>query len=171
MPGLRTAFFSILAHGKHIPPHRGAYNGVLRLHLGLKVPHSVSACRIRIANEVHHWHEGEVLVFDDSFQHEAWNDSNESRVVLFVDFARPLRHPWHWLNERLLDVGRFAPFLRDCNARQRRWATQFHVASTREEIQMKKTQEGGIGWGVLAWLVGIPLPIILGFYLLKSCTG
>ena len=36
---------------------------------------------------------------------------------------------------------------------------------------MKSRQEGGVGWGILAWLVGVPIPLILGFYLLKSCTG
>jgi len=36
---------------------------------------------------------------------------------------------------------------------------------------MKNQQRGGVGWGVLAWIVGVPLPLILGFYLLKSCTG
>ena len=45
-----------------------------------------------------------------------------------------------------------------------RWANE-------KELKMKNTQIGGIGWGVLAWLVGIPLPLILGFYVLKSCTG
>lgn len=126
VPGLRTAFFSILAPGKHIPAHRGAYNGVLRFHLGLKVPEPNENCRIRIANQWHHWREGEALVFDDSFQHEVWNQTEGERVVLFIDFARPLRQPWHWLNERLLDLGRLAPFLRDANARQLKWARHFH---------------------------------------------
>ena len=75
---------------------------------------------------MHHWQEGEPLVFDDSFQYEAWNDTLESRAVLFVDFARPLRQPWHWLNERLLDLGHLAPFLREANRQQPRWAKRFH---------------------------------------------
>lgn len=126
IPGLKNAFFSVLAPGKHIPAHRGAYNGVLRLHLALKVPQPAERCRIRIANQTLHWREGEVLIFDDGFQHEVWNDADGERVVLFVDFARPLRPPWHRLNERLLDSGRLAPFLREADARQRRWAAAFH---------------------------------------------
>jgi ornithine lipid ester-linked acyl 2-hydroxylase len=126
VPGLRTAFFSILAPGKHIPAHRGAYNGVLRYHLGLIVPAPAERCRIRIANEIHHWREGEALIFDDTFQHEVWNDTDGWRVVLFVDFARPLRQPWHWLNARLLDLGQLAPFLREAARRQKRWARGFH---------------------------------------------
>ncbi|MBV8062966.1 MAG: aspartyl/asparaginyl beta-hydroxylase domain-containing protein, partial [Nevskia sp.] len=91
IPGATTAFFSILSPGKHIPAHRGAYNGVLRFHLGLLVPEPRERCRIRIGNEFRNWNEGEALIFDDSFNHEVWNDTAGWRVVLFVDFARPLR--------------------------------------------------------------------------------
>lgn len=122
VPGLRTAFFSILTPGKHIPAHRGAYNGVLRLHLALRVPEPQSRCRIRIGNQVHHWREGELLIFDDSFQHEVWNETEGLRAVLFVDFLRPLRQPWHALNTLLIGLGRFAPFLRRARARQLRWS-------------------------------------------------
>ncbi len=126
IPGLRTAFFSILAPGKHIPNHRGAYNGLLRLHLALKVPSPLERCRIRIGDQVVNWREGEVLIFDDSFQHEVWNDTLGERVVLFVDFARPLSTPWHWLNQRFLDLGYLAPFLRRAHRRQRQWMDTFY---------------------------------------------
>lgn len=128
VPGLRTAFFSILAPGKHIPNHRGAYNGLLRLHLGLKVPEPRARCRIRIGDHTVLWREGEVLVFDDSFQHEVWNDTDGERVVLFVDFARPLSNPWHWLNERFMDLGHLAPFLRRAHRRQQQWMDSFYTA-------------------------------------------
>lgn len=121
IPGLCTAFFSILAPGKHIPAHRGAYNGVLRLHLALRVPQDVQRCRIRIGDAIHHWQPGGLLIFDDSFQHEVWNDSSELRAVLFVDFQRPLRQPWRSFNSALIALGRFAPFLRRARARQLRW--------------------------------------------------
>jgi beta-hydroxylase len=99
IPNMKTAMFSILAPGKHIPEHRGLYNGVLRYHLPLRVPIRESACRIRVANEVRSWRKGKSLVFDDSFPHEVWNDSGEYRVVLFVDFVRPLWFPLSTLNE------------------------------------------------------------------------
>jgi len=121
IPGVRSAFFSILAPGKHVPAHRGAYNGVLRLHLALQVPEPAGACCIRIGDQLHHWREGAVLIFDDSYNHEVWNDTAGYRVVLFVDFARPLRQPWHTLNGLLLDSGRLAPFLRAAGSRQRAW--------------------------------------------------
>lgn len=126
IPGAGTAFFSILSPHKHIPPHRGAYNGVLRLHLGLMVPEPKEQCRIRVADQYRHWEEGKALVFDDTFNHEVWNDTQGYRVVLFVDFARPLRKPWNALNRGFLNLGPLVPVLRAAGARQKRWAKRFY---------------------------------------------
>jgi len=98
IPGLKTAMFSILAPKKHVPEHRGPYKGVLRYHLGLIIPEPNTSCRIRVADEVRSWQEGKSLIFDDSHLHEVWNDSDSWRVVLFVDFLRPLPFPLSLLN-------------------------------------------------------------------------
>lgn len=121
IPGMKTAFFSILAPHKHIPAHRGAYNGLLRCHLGLIVPEPRAACRIRVGDRMCRWSEGKSLVFDDTFNHEVWNDTEGTRVVLFVDFARPLRAPFHRLNLALLALGALAPFLRRASRRHKLW--------------------------------------------------
>jgi ornithine lipid ester-linked acyl 2-hydroxylase len=126
IPGVKTAFFSILSPHKHIPAHRGAYNGVLRFHLGLLVPEPREKVRIRIGNNFRNWSEGKSLIFDDTFNHEVWNDTDGYRVVLFVDFTRPLRQPWHWLNERFLNIGAFAPFLREAGRKQAAWQKKFY---------------------------------------------
>jgi aspartyl/asparaginyl beta-hydroxylase (cupin superfamily) len=126
IPGMKTAFFSILSPHKHIPAHRGAYNGILRFHLGLLVPEPREKCRIRIANEIRHWTEGKALIFDDTFNHEVWNDTDGYRVVLFVDFARPLKFPFHQMNEAFLNIGAFAPFLREAGAKQKQWEKSFY---------------------------------------------
>jgi beta-hydroxylase len=126
IPGMKTAFFSILSPHKHIPAHRGAYNGVLRLHLGLLVPEPREKCRIRIGNEIRHWTEGKCLIFDDTFNHEVWNDTEGYRVVLFVDFARPLKQPFHAMNEAFLSIGAFAPFLREAGDKQKKWERKFY---------------------------------------------
>ncbi|SBO44817.1 aspartyl/asparaginyl beta-hydroxylase domain-containing protein [Cyanobium sp. NIES-981] len=118
IPGCSTAFFSILSPHKHIPPHRGAWAGVLRLHLGLIVPEPRERCRIRIADELHTWEEGRCLVFDDTYNHQVWNDTEGYRVVLFVDFARPLRWPVSLFNTWLLNLAALAPFLREANQKQ-----------------------------------------------------
>lgn len=126
IPGMSTAFFSILSPGKHIPAHRGAYNGVLRLHLALQVPEPREQVRIRIGNRICHWEEGKCLIFDDTFNHEVWNDTDGYRVVLFVDFARPLKQPFDWFNKRLLNIGALAPFLREANGKQQQWQKKFY---------------------------------------------
>jgi beta-hydroxylase len=126
IPGMKTAFFSILSPRKHIPAHRGAYNGILRFHLGLLVPEPREQCRIRIGNEIRHWTEGKGLIFDDTFNHEVWNDTDGYRVVLFVDFARPLRFPFHQMNAALLSVGALAPFLREAGEKQKKWEKKFY---------------------------------------------
>jgi aspartyl/asparaginyl beta-hydroxylase (cupin superfamily) len=63
IPGMTTAFFSILSPGKHIPAHRGAWNGILRFHLGLMVPEPRERVRIRIGNDFYSWREGEAFDF------------------------------------------------------------------------------------------------------------
>jgi len=85
---------------------------------------------IRIGNDFYSWREGEALIFDDTFNHEVWNDTNGYRVVLFVDFARPLHAPFHWLNERLVNFGALAPFLREAGEKQKRWQDAFWKKKT-----------------------------------------
>lgn len=90
VPGLGNAVFSILLPGKHIPEHRGPYKGLLRYQLALRVPAPTESCWIDVNGERRHWREGESLLFDDSFPHSAANESDTIRVVLFLDFPRPL---------------------------------------------------------------------------------
>ena len=118
IPGCTTGFFSILSPRKHIPPHRGPWAGVLRLHLGLMVPEPRQQCRIRIGDQVHAWEEGKVILFDDTFNHEVWNDTDGYRVVLFVDFKRPMRPPLSWLNSWIMGLSTLAPFLREAKGKQ-----------------------------------------------------
>ena len=86
IPGLSMAGFSRLGPHTHVKPHVGWAASVYRLHLGLIVP---SGCRLRVANETKIWKEGECLIFDDTLEHEAWNDSEMPRTVLLIDFLRP----------------------------------------------------------------------------------
>jgi beta-hydroxylase len=113
VPGLVSVMFSIFEPGRRIPPHCGPYNGVLRLHLGLIVPEPHERIGIRIGDQVRHWREGEILIFDDTLEHEAWNDTEHTRVVLFVDFLKPLRWPARLLNSLVLRSFLFAPLVRE----------------------------------------------------------
>ncbi len=130
IPGLTTAMFSILEPGKRIPAHRGPYNGVLRLHLGLIVPEPRERLAIRVGPEQHHWQEGHALIFDDAYEHEASNETAGVRVVLFVDFAKPLRFPANVLNRLLLGLAVFTPFVREGGDNLRRWEQRFHRGPT-----------------------------------------
>ena len=84
--GVSLAGFSRLAPQTHIKPHEGWAKSVFRLHLGLVVPPD---CRFRVGEETRSWHEGKCMVFDDTVEHEAWNDSDQVRGVLLLDFLRP----------------------------------------------------------------------------------
>jgi aspartyl/asparaginyl beta-hydroxylase (cupin superfamily) len=86
VPGLSMAGFSRLAPHTHVKPHVGWAASVYRLHLPLVVP---PGCRLRVAAETRSWQEGRCLIFDDTVEHEAWNDSNLPRGVLLLDFLRP----------------------------------------------------------------------------------
>jgi beta-hydroxylase len=126
VPGLITAMFSIFEPGKRLPAHRGPYNGVLRLHLGLLVPREHWLVGIRVGDRICYWREGSVLIFDDAYTHEAWNDSDSVRVVLFVDFVKPLRFPANLINNLLIKLASMSSFVRDCKVRQRAWEASFH---------------------------------------------
>lgn len=77
-----TAFFSVLAPRTRIPAHTGVANTRFIVHLPLVVPPS---CGFRVGAERREWREGHAWVFDDTFEHEAWNDSDEPRIVLIFD--------------------------------------------------------------------------------------
>lgn len=82
-----NAFFSALAPKTRIPPHNGECNARLVAHLPLIVPEN---CAIRVGFEERQWQVGEIIVFDDTIEHEAWNLSDELRVVLIFDVWNPL---------------------------------------------------------------------------------
>ncbi|UGB37703.1 aspartyl/asparaginyl beta-hydroxylase domain-containing protein [Frateuria soli] len=78
--------FSVLRPGTHILPHRGVTNTRLVTHLPLIVPPD---CALRVGGETHVWEEGRCVTFDDTFEHEAWNRSGQTRVVLIADSWNP----------------------------------------------------------------------------------
>lgn len=82
------AFFSALAPATHIKRHHGPTNKKLRCHLPLVVPDK--QCRLRVGDETINVEEGKCFIFDDSFEHEAWNDDpSHARIVLIVDVWHP----------------------------------------------------------------------------------
>lgn len=81
-----SILFSLLRPGAHIPPHTGVLNTRMICHLPLIVP---PGCALRVGNETREWVEGKAWVFDDSIEHEAWNSSDQTRVILLFEAWRP----------------------------------------------------------------------------------
>ena len=127
IPGLKVAFFSILSPGKHIPEHRGKHKGLIRYHLGLKTPEPESACRIRVGDEIAYWQEGKSLIFDDTFPHEVWNDTDGYRTVLFLDIARPFRFPLSLVNWLVSQILAFSPLAQEAKANYASWEKRFEM--------------------------------------------
>ena len=111
VPGLNSAFFSILEPGARIPPHVGVTKGLLTCHLGLVVPGG--DCRMRVAGRDMAWREGECLVFDDTYEHSVWNDTPGVRVVLLVQFRRPVHYPGKLAADAFLWAVRRSAFVKD----------------------------------------------------------
>jgi ornithine lipid ester-linked acyl 2-hydroxylase len=134
IPGMKTAMFSILSPRKHILDHRGPYKGVLRYHLGLIVPRDAENCRIRVGEDIRHWEEGKSMIFDDTFNHEVWNETDETRVVLFVDVLRPLPFPESLINRFIVGAIGFSPFVLDAKRNQETWEKGFRERMHAREL-------------------------------------
>ncbi|XP_026868924.2 aspartyl/asparaginyl beta-hydroxylase isoform X3 [Electrophorus electricus] len=79
--------FSVMQPGTHVWPHTGPTNCRLRMHLGLVIP--PRGCQIRCTNQTRNWEEGKVLIFDDSFEHEVWQEADSYRLIFIVDVWHP----------------------------------------------------------------------------------
>jgi beta-hydroxylase len=111
VPGLNSGFFSILKAGTHIPRHTGVTKGLVTCHLGLVVPDG--PLRMIVHDQELRWREGEALFFDDTYPHEVWNDTNEIRIILLIQFERPLRQPGRMIARAFLGSIRRSAFVRD----------------------------------------------------------
>lgn len=90
IPGISMALFSFHKPRLHIPRHVGVTKYFLTCHLGLKVPTDWKNCRIEVDDQTLNWHEGKTIVFDDMAEHEVWNDTDEYRAILMIQFRRPV---------------------------------------------------------------------------------
>ncbi|CDX39771.1 conserved hypothetical protein [Mesorhizobium sp. ORS 3359] len=91
-PEVKSAAVSFLAPRKHIPPHRGPFRGIMRFHLGLAIPKQPDgrpATIMMINHEERRIADGECMLWDDTFEHEVMNNSDQPRVALLLDVWRP----------------------------------------------------------------------------------
>lgn len=125
VPGLVTALFSILEPGMHVGRHSGVSKGILIAHLGLRVPEDAERCWMEVESERIAWREGGTFVFDDTYPHEVWNNTSEHRVILLVQFERPMGLVGRLVTRLLVRAVRVSPYIRDARANMRLWEDRF----------------------------------------------
>lgn len=125
--GLFTAFFSVLEPHQYIKPHWGYWKGFVRYHLGVVIPNDNAddTCWLRVnadpedngkrdkslveRGQKYFWHDGEGVIFDDTFLHDAANDSDQVRVVLWLDIKRRMPLPLAALNSAFVGAAQWEP--------------------------------------------------------------
>lgn len=115
IPEIKAAMFSILESNNYIPPHRGPFKGCLRYHLGLDIPQG--DCYIKINGEKYFWQNGKSFLFDDTYEHEVHNNTNNIRIILFIDVLRPLPGLFNKINEIVCNNAKFTSFVNNINAK------------------------------------------------------
>lgn len=128
IPGLQSAWFSILAPRYHIPEHRGVTKSLLRTHLGLAIPAQRENCTMRVGDQTVCWETGKCVVFDDFFRHEVWNNTDEERVVLIFDFVRPMRPLGRMVNSVLMWGIKRSAYFKDAQRNLKSWDERLESA-------------------------------------------
>mgnify|MGYP003653709013 FL=1 len=121
-----SAYFSVIGPNKILNPHEGPWCGVIRIHLAMIIPSDGES--FLVCNKKKYcWKEGDTVVFDDTYEHFAVNSSNNNRVVLFLDYMRPLPKPWNWINLLVLKMARLIPYFREPIKRHKEWEKKFYL--------------------------------------------
>lgn len=143
VPGLQTAWFSILAPGYHIPAHRGVTKGILTCHLGLIIPKNAEQCRIRVEDEILVWEAGKTLMFCDGYDHEVWNDTEEERTVLLLQFDRPMRLPGRLFSKAFVGLLKLTAFYKEPKKNMAGFEDRFEAATKRANAALEKMSDSG----------------------------
>ena len=142
IPGLLSALYSVTLPGAHIPRHTGPTKAIITAHMGLILPLSRQDCRMQIGDQEVIWEEGRVVIFDDMYPHEVWNDTEEDRVILMLHLKRPLRFPGSAVRDLLFAALRASPFVRDGLRNLERWEkSKAHGPAPSESARRSPTGE------------------------------
>ena len=141
VPELQTAWFSILEPGYHITPHRGVTKGILRCHLGLMVPDRREDCWMRVDDRRYSWEQGKCLVFDDTYDHEVLNDTDQERVILLFDFERPMRFWGRIFNRLFIKALKLTAYYQEPKKRMKSFEEQFEAATRRADSLLESMGE------------------------------
>ena len=121
-----SAYFSVIGPRKMLIPHNGPWCGILRMHMGIQIPTEGKGCVLVVDEKEYRWEEGKVVVFDDTYMHTAVNMTYNDRIVLFLDYLRPLPLPLRLLNRLILYSAKFLPYFRRPVTRHRKWEERFY---------------------------------------------
>lgn len=124
IPNVTSIGFTALDPHSHIAEHVGPNRGALRYQLPIVVPGAPGSCRIRVGREMVEWAEGESVLFDLSVNHEAWNDSDDVRVLLMIEVPTPLDSPLRHVNRWVQRCYRQFPSYRRLPERARELALE-----------------------------------------------
>ncbi len=141
VPEIQTAWFSILSPGYHIPPHTGVTKGIVRAHLGLMIPKDAENCWIRVDDQTRVWRPGEIFVFDDTYEHEVFNNTNEERVILLFDFTRPMGFWGRTVNNTLLQAMKFTAFYQAPKKNLADYEDRFEAATRNNTENLEKLSD------------------------------
>ncbi len=141
VPNIQSAWFSILSPRYHIPPHIGVSKGILRTHLGIIIPKDAQNCYLRVHDQIKVWQPGEIFVFDDTFEHEVYNNTDEERVVLIFDFDRPMKLWGRIVNSTFLNLMKLTAYYQEPKKKIGDYEDRFEAATRRNNDNFEKLSD------------------------------
>jgi ornithine lipid ester-linked acyl 2-hydroxylase len=141
VPNIQTAWFSILGPNYHIPPHRGVTKGILRAHLGLIIPRDSKNCYLRVDDQIKVWQRGEIFVFDDTYEHEVFNNTEDERVILLFDFDRPMGWLGRTVNKTFLSLMKLTAYYQEPKKNMATFEDRFEAATRRNNENYEKLSD------------------------------
>ncbi len=141
VPNIQTAWFSILGPNYHIPAHRGVTKGILRVHLGLIIPKDAKNCYLRVDDNIKVWQPGELFVFDDTYEHEVYNNTDDERVILLFDFDRPMGWLGRAVNGTFLSLMKLTAYYQEPKKNMATFEDRFEAATRRNNENYEKLSD------------------------------
>jgi ornithine lipid ester-linked acyl 2-hydroxylase len=141
VPNIQSAWFSILGPNYHIPAHRGVTKGILRCHLGLIIPKDRDNCYLVLDGKKLLWQQGELFVFDDTYVHEVYNNTDEERVILLFDFDRPMTLLGRTVNKTFLALMKLTAYYQEPKRNMANFEDRFEAATRRNNDNFEKLSD------------------------------
>jgi ornithine lipid ester-linked acyl 2-hydroxylase len=141
VPNIQSAWFSILGPNYHIPAHRGVTKGIVRAHMGLIIPKDSKNCYMRIGDHIKVWQQGEVFVFDDTYVHEVYNNTDDDRVILLFDFDRPMSLLGRMVSSSFLSLMKLTAYYQEPKKNMADFEERFEAATRRNNENFEKLSD------------------------------